>query len=365
MVCGVFTKTFRAALVISISNAFFYLASKLNTNTKCERQSILQQVLSYIDQRNNVPFFLTITMPPNFATNQYASSPLTHCNLPVEVAERIIDYLGDQKALRFHDAEASQQISSTLLNCALVCRALYTRSMRNLYCSVRLDPEDFSRHGKRLLRTIQKNPDINRCVRSWAICELSSTSSAIPVMLRAIHPNSSARVLHLIGCQDMLDSPIFFKTMSTFRRRLTFLSLLDVTLTTTNFFRLLSVLPNITFLVISHNLIKNPKRWHTTSTKRPECRLQGLIIRTVGTGDDSEATLEALLHYPELLSSLDTLIVAFHPTWIKSKPMDLIASIFRVTAPTLMHAGLSFGESDYDDVTDVSMYLSFPKPCFE
>lgn len=282
---------------------------------------------------------------------------------PVEVAERIVDYLGDQVALQFHDAVASQEMYITLLNCALVCRALYTRSIRNLYCSVRLDPEDFAHHGKQLLWTIQKNPDIHRSVRSWAICELSSTSGSYTVVLRAIHPHSRARVLHLIGCQVMLDNPIFFKIISTFRRRLNFLSLLNVTLTTANFIRLLSALPHLSFLVISHNLIKDSKTCHLTQRKRPACRLRGLIVRTDGTGDDSEATLEALLHYPESLSSLDTLIVAFHPTWIKSTPMDLIASIFQVAAPTLTHVGLSFGESDYNDVTDVSMYLRFSKPC--
>ncbi|KAK7690627.1 hypothetical protein QCA50_005726 [Cerrena zonata] len=273
--------------------------------------------------------------------------------LPVEIAERIIDYLGDQVALNFHDAEACQITYGTLLNCALVCRACRIRSLRNLYRSIRLDPEDFDRHGRDLLHTIKMSPDIRSCVRAWAICELPPSSSFL-VMSAATRTNTSTRALHFIGCQYAIDHLMFFKIITTFRHRLSFLSLLNVNITKNRFFRLLSTLPHLTFLVVSHNLINDSEKHRDMFPKRkpPECRLKGLIINTSNNGEDNELTFEALLHFPSLLSSLETFIVMVHPTWIGSTPMESVTSILANAAPTLTHVGFTFGDSEFDDVID-------------
>ena len=136
--------------------------------------------------------------------------------------------------------------------------------------------------------------------------------------------------------------------------QVTFLSLRNITLNTTQFFRLLVATPNLKFLVVSHDLIKQQKR-NFLSERQPQCRLKGLIIKTDHESDHGEKLFGALLRYPKILSTLETLLITFHPNWIMGEEMEAITSIVEGASQTLKHVGFTFKDSSYEDVQQAGM----------
>ena len=187
-------------------------------------------------------------------SNSTTSSPLP--TLPIEIVERVIDILGDQMALQFHDASMYRRLSSTLLGCSQVCKSWHIRSLRNLYRSIRI--EKFKSHGMNLPTMVRNHPGLMNYTRAWVLCEPSSTN--ITGTLLKVLPISKPGILHLIGCQKFIDHPMFFKLIPVINSRVTFLSLQSITLNRTQLFRLLAATPNLKFLVVSYGLIKQLKQ---------------------------------------------------------------------------------------------------------
>ena len=258
-------------------------------------------------------------------------------------------------ALQFNDARISHRLSSTLLKCSQVCRLWYIRSLNNLYRSIRI--EKFKSHGMTLPTTVRNHPGVVNYTRAWTLCEPSSTYNITGTMLKVL-PTSKTRILHLIGCQKFIEHPMFFKLIPVMNSQVKFLSLQRIALYTRQFFRLLASTPNLQFLVVSHDLIKQSKQ-NFISGRQPQCRLKGLIIKTDNESEDGEKLFGALLRYPEFLSVLETLLITFHPNWIMGEEMEAVTSIVEGAMSTLKHVGFTFKDSSYEDVKQAGMCILF------
>ena len=100
---------------------------------------------------------------------------------------------------------------------------------------------------------LRDHPDLVNYTRAWTLSEpLISMYNITGLVLKAV-PSSRARILHFIGCQEFLDHLMFFRFIPVMNSQVTFLTLQNVTLDTTEFFRLLVATPNLEFLVVSHD----------------------------------------------------------------------------------------------------------------
>ena len=205
---------------------------------------------------------------------------------------------------------------------------------------------------------LRDHPDLVNYTRAWTLSEpLISMYNITGLVLKAV-PSSRARILHFIGCQEFLDHLMFFRFIPVMNSQVTFLTLQNVTLDTTEFFRLLVATPNLEFLVVSHDLIKQSKQ-SSFIKKQPRCQLKGLIIRTDNENDDGERLFEVLLHNSGILSILETLLITFHSNWIMGEEMEAVTRIVEGAAETLKHVGFTFKDSSYEDVKQAGMCSPF------
>ncbi|CAL1712276.1 unnamed protein product [Somion occarium] len=279
-------------------------------------------------------------------------------SMPIEVAEIIIDFVGTGLAY-FNDPMDSERRKAyhTLRCCALTCRSWRPRSYHFLYrwiWFVDLFDDSIFRASNALINSVRTNGHLQDHIRALAITQAHEDSMRDPFIcllqltgrlpkLRCLTLAFTSRFVHLNPQKAI-------QVVSTFSRTLSMLSIQRLSIPTRIFHRLLFALPNLVYLEVSVGTIRDPSSplplivpYH----RAMQCRLTCLIIVLDFFLEDSHLHAQqlyaAILRFPQLISSLDTLLVMLDAKWATNAPpaIRMITSIFRNTAKTLRHLSIS------------------------
>ncbi|KAH9831010.1 uncharacterized protein C8Q71DRAFT_317872 [Rhodofomes roseus] len=279
----------------------------------------------------------------------------THVTLPVEVLERVIDYVASDDHPGF----------PTLCNCALLCRALYNRSRYLLLSTVRLRSVQHTFSLARLLRGHGRLQDAIRAVAIEGCVELSTADMSLAVPSLRHLSTFTVALAGILPCVDVLElrdadwakgtvHPNAFMHLSSFPS-ISVLSLSRVQFSDASTFgKLISALPCLDHLQCSHVvflLVYRVQEPVIATLKSP------LRMRSIQMDAESAAEMSSIFRNPKFAGQLERIHLGTSLSPLPLKSQDLrhtgYQQLLNAAGPTLLDLDLIVGDWDCDPYTAV------------